>query len=132
MGRAMKNVMYFRMNYIIFMLVLVGLGLLWHPISLIVLAVLVAGWIFLYFGRTEPLVVFNRVCSDNEVIIVLGIVTIIGLFLTKAGSALTSALVIGVVFVLLHASFRRIDDHFFVEQENVAPGYVRASPGTNV
>ncbi|KAI5082464.1 hypothetical protein GOP47_0002207 [Adiantum capillus-veneris] len=132
MSRVLKNIMYFRVNYIIFMLVVIGLSLLWHPVSLVVLAVLVAAWIYLYFGRTEPLVVFNRACSENQVLIVLAIATIVGLFLTKAGSTLTSAIVIGLVVVLVHASFRRPDDLFLDEQENLASGYARIPPSTHV
>ncbi|MCO5611251.1 hypothetical protein L7F22_065503 [Adiantum nelumboides] len=132
MSRGLKNVTYFRVNYVIFMLVVIGLSLLWHPVSLVVLAILVAAWIYLYFGRTEPLVVFNRPCSENQVLVVLAIATIIGLFLTKAGSTLTSAIVIGLVAVLLHSSFRRPDDLFLDEQENHASGYARVPPSTHV
>lgn len=132
-SRLLKNVRYFRMNYIIFMLVVIGLSLLWHPVSLIVLAILVVAWVYLYFGRTEPVVIFNRTCSENQVLIVLGIATIVGLFLTKASSTLASALVIGIVAILLHGSLRRSDDLFLDEQENQASGgYAHVPTSTRV
>lgn len=119
-SRMKKNLSYFRMNYAIFMLVVVALSLLWHPISLLVLAILVAAWIYLYFSRSEPLVIFNRPIGDNQVLIVLGIVTIVALFLTSAGAALITSLVLGVVIICVHAAFRRPDDLFLDEQENAA------------
>lgn len=131
-GRMKKNITYFRMNYIIFMLLAIGLSLLWHPVSLIVLIILVLAWMYFYFGRSEPVIVFNWTVSENQVLIILGIATIGGLFLTKAGTTLISALIIGVVIICLHAAFRCPDDLFLNEQESSASGLLRFPTSTRV
>lgn len=132
-SRVLKNVRYFRMNYITAALVVIGLSLLSHPVSLAVLVLLVVAWVYLYFGRTEPLIIFNQTFSENQVLFALGIATIAGLFLTKAGSTFTTALIICVVAILLHASFRRPDDLFLDEQENrVSSGYGPILPSSHV
>ena len=115
LSRLKSNTSYFRVNYIIFFFVVIGLCLIWHPISLLVLAILLLAWIYLYFARSEPLLLFGRTISENNVVTFLGIMTIIGLFLTDAGSTLILGLVFGIVVMCLHASLRRTDDLFLDE-----------------
>ena len=115
LSRLKTNTSYFRVNYIIFFFVVIGLCLLWHPVSLLVLAILLVAWIYLYFARSEPLLLFGRTLSENNVVTFLGIMTIIGLFLTDAGSTLVLGLVFGIVVMCLHASLRRTDDLFLDE-----------------
>jgi hypothetical protein len=117
-SRVKRNGIYFRVNYIIVLLVLVALSLLWHPISVIVLAVFVLAWIYLYFGRTTPLVVFNRTITETQTIVVLGVLNVIALYLTGAYEHLTLGLFIGIVLILLHASFRNTHDLFLDQHES--------------
>ncbi|CAM8949891.1 hypothetical protein QQ045_028161 [Rhodiola kirilowii] len=119
-SRIRTNLAYFRMNYAIIVLVILFLSLLWHPISLIVLVAMMAVWLFLYFLRDEPLVVFRRTIDDRVVLVILSILTIVFLLLTKATWNIVGAVLIGAAVVLLHAAARKTDDLFLAEEEKTA------------
>ncbi|KAF3647754.1 PRA1 family protein F2 [Capsicum annuum] len=123
-SRIKTNFSYFQMNYAIVVLGIVFLSLLWHPISLIVFVVLIAVWLFLYFLRDEPLMIFGRLISDRVVLIVLSIVTIGLLLVTGATSNILISLAVGVFVVLIHASIRKTDDLCMDEE---AAGFMPSS-----
>uniref|UniRef100_A0A3Q7FVZ9 RRM domain-containing protein n=1 Tax=Solanum lycopersicum TaxID=4081 RepID=A0A3Q7FVZ9_SOLLC len=115
-SRIKTNFSFFQTNYAIIVLVIVFLSLLWHPISLIVFIVLMAIWLFLYFLRDEPLVIFGRLISDSTVLIVLSVLTLALLLFTGATSNILISLAVGVFVVLIHASIRKTDDLFLDEE----------------
>ncbi|KAA8523238.1 hypothetical protein F0562_009661 [Nyssa sinensis] len=122
LSRIRTNAGYFLTNYAIIVLFALFLSLLSHPISLIVFFVTMAAWLFFYFLRDEPLVIFNRVIDDRVVLIVLSVVTIVSLFLTHATVNIVVGLVVGAVVVLVHGALRRTDDLLLDEEEGVGSG----------
>lgn len=117
-NRVRKNWGYFRINYLLFLLVVVGFSLVTHPVSLFVLCVLLGTWMFLYLYRREQLVLFNRPFSEREVLAIMVVLTIVVVFLTNVGSLLISALMVGALLVAVHGAFKVPDDLFLDEQES--------------
>lgn len=108
--RLRSNLPYFRTNYAIAVLLLVFLGLLWRPVSLVVLVAMLAAWLFLYFLRDEPLVVMGRAVDDVAVLVALSSVTLLALFMTDVTVNLVGSLLVGAAAVVTHAALRRTDD----------------------
>ncbi|CAM8948574.1 unnamed protein product [Rhodiola kirilowii] len=118
--RIKSNLSYFRMNYAIIVLMILFLSLLWHPISLMVLVAMLAVWLFLYFLRDDPLVVFRRTIDDRIVLVVLSILTIVFLMLTEVTWNIVGAVLIGASVLLVHAVLRKTEDLFLDEEEVTA------------
>ncbi|AES67874.1 putative prenylated rab acceptor PRA1 [Medicago truncatula] len=127
-SRIKTNISFFQMNYAIILLIILFLSLLWHPISLIVFVVLIAAWLFLYFLRDEPIVIFGRLISDRVILVLMLILTVGLLLLTGAILNILIAVAVGVVVILLHAAFRNTSDLFLDEEE----GHSFSPPGAPV
>jgi PRA1 family protein 1 len=123
-SRFKTNIGYFRMNYAIIVLLILFFSLLWHPVSLIVFVVMMAVWLFLYFLRDEPLMIFHRIIDDGVVLVILSVATIVLLLLTGATMNILSSILIGFAVVLVHAVFRNTDDLTLDEE---AGGYLASS-----
>ncbi|CAL0322074.1 unnamed protein product [Lupinus luteus] len=115
-SRIRTNLSFFQMNYAIIILFVLFLSLLWHPISMIVFVVLMAVWLFLYFLRDQPIVIFGRTVTDHVVLVVMAVVTVGLLLLTGVIVNILVALLIGAVVVVVHAALRRTDDLFLDEE----------------
>ena len=121
-SRIKYNVNYFRVNYAMIFLAILFLSLLRHPISIIVFIGVFVAWLFLYFERDGPVVLFNRSFDDRVLLCVLGLVTIVALAYTDLGLDVLIALIIGVVVVGVHAAFRGTEDLFLDEESAVEGG----------
>ncbi|XP_071733500.1 PRA1 family protein F3-like [Rutidosis leptorrhynchoides] len=126
-SRTKTNLAYFRANYAIIVLGVLFLSLLWYPISLIVLFVLMAAWLYFYFLRDEPLVIFHYTINDRVILAVLAVVTIGLLLLTGATLNILVSVLIGVAVVLVHAILRKTDDLCLDEDGVEAGGYLPVS-----
>ncbi|XP_065849328.1 PRA1 family protein F3-like [Euphorbia lathyris] len=114
LDRIRTNISYFRYNYIIIILSILFLSLLWHPISLIVFILMMSAWLFLYFLRDDPLIMFGVLMDDKMVMGVLLGVTVVLLFFTDVTNNIVSALVLGVGVVCVHGGFRKVDDLMYM------------------
>ncbi|KAL4560034.1 hypothetical protein LXL04_032182 [Taraxacum kok-saghyz] len=126
-SRIKTNFGYFRMNYAMIVLVVLFLSLLWHPISLIVFIVSMAAWLFLYFLRDEPLMIFHYTIDDRVILGVLSVVTIGLLLLTGATMNILVSVLIGLAFVVVHAALRKTEDLCLDEDGVEAGGFLAAS-----
>ncbi|GER37936.1 prenylated RAB acceptor 1.B4 [Striga asiatica] len=127
--RLRKNYTYFRTNYLVVITAVLAVSLLTNPFSLILLAGLLASWLFLYVFRQSsdpPINLFGRQFSDRETLLFLIVSTVVVIFLTSVGSVLVSALMVGVGIVCLHGAFRAPEDLFLDEQEQQGgvPGFL--------
>lgn len=60
MSRLRTNAGYFRINYLVFLMLSTLTVMLMNPSSLFVLGGLGAGWVYLYAVRTAPVVIGER------------------------------------------------------------------------
>ncbi|XP_066334022.1 PRA1 family protein E-like [Miscanthus floridulus] len=107
-ARVRRNLAYFRANYALSALVLVFLGLVYRPVSMLVFLALFLAWLGLYFGRGDgdPLVCLGRDVDDRVVLAVLSAATVLAVALTRAGLNLLVSLVVAAAVIGLHAAFR--------------------------
>ncbi|KNA13752.1 hypothetical protein SOVF_113660 [Spinacia oleracea] len=128
-SRLKTNFSYFRMNFTMIVLLILFVSLLWHPISLIVFLVMMVAWLFLFFLREEPLILFGRSIDDRIILAVLSVMTVGFLLLTGATWNILIALAVGVVVVFIYSVFRRSDDLFLDEEEAAAGGLLAGRTG---
>lgn len=60
LSRIRKNTAYFKVNYLLVMLTTCAVTLVMNPSSLLVLALLMAAWLYMLFIRTQPVVLWGR------------------------------------------------------------------------
>jgi len=132
MAHLKHNTSYFRANYALTVLVIVFLGLIYHPVSMVAFIVVFVGWMLLYFSRdgNDPIVISEKVVDDKIVLVVLSLVTILALVYTDVGENVLVSLIIGLLVVGAHAAFRSTDELFLDEESARRGGLVSsAAPG---
>ncbi|KAF3324399.1 PRA1 family protein F3-like protein [Carex littledalei] len=120
--RARRNLAHFRSNYALITLIILFVGLIYHPISMIVFLLIFTLWLFLYFGNENPIVVLGREIDDRIVLGFLFLITILGLVFTSVGLNVLVCLVISALIIGVHASFRVHDDVYLDERESAQGG----------
>ncbi|TKY44510.1 PRA1 family protein F2 [Spatholobus suberectus] len=115
--RINTNAKHFRANYVIVILFVLFLSLLGHPISLIILAVMMIAWLYLYFLRDTPLVILRFEIDERLVVIALLLITIGLLVLTNVTNNVIVGMCIALVVVLVHAMMRETEDLFTMDED---------------
>lgn len=117
-SRLRKNAAYFRINYVILMMLVLAITFITNPGSLIVLSMLLAGWVYVFAVRTTPLVIGGRTVSDREKALGMAAISFITVFfVTNVGSLAFTALLTSACVVALHGATRVPDDLFLDEGE---------------
>ncbi|XP_028764142.1 PRA1 family protein B2-like [Neltuma alba] len=118
--RIRKNFSYFRINYYAIGALALAVSLLTNPFSLLILLGLLAAWVFLYVFRPsdQPLVLFGRIFTDFETLVLLSGLSLCVVFLTSVGSILVSSVMVGVAAVCIHGALRMPEDMFMEAQES--------------
>jgi hypothetical protein len=78
--RIKKNLGYFRINYFVMLLATCAVTFIMNPSSLLVIALLLAGWIYVMFLRTSPLEIGGRTLSEREKLIGMSAISFITIF----------------------------------------------------
>ncbi|KAI3700795.1 hypothetical protein L2E82_45433 [Cichorium intybus] len=108
--RFQKNIYTFRGNYAVISLLIFIITLIFRPFTAIVFLVIIVGWIYLFFARDEPLVVFDFEFGDRLVLISLSVITIVAVAVAGIWSNLFISILIAALLVSLHAILRTPDD----------------------
>ncbi len=122
MSRLHKNLNYFRINYGILMLVVVALSLLVNPSSIFFIALVLAGWTYLFLVRKEPLIVFGRTFSEREVVLSMTGISILLIVFSGIANVLLSAGLIGLFLIAAHGAFKVPDDLFLFDDAAASSG----------
>ncbi|GLC34420.1 hypothetical protein PLESTB_000730500 [Pleodorina starrii] len=117
-SRLRKNASYFKVNYLIVMMLTTAVTFIMHPSSLLVLGFLAATWVYLFMVRTAPLQLGGRTISDREKLIGMSGITFITIFfLTSVGTVFFSALSLSLAVIAAHGAFREPDNLFIDDGE---------------
>ena len=101
----------------IIILLVLFLSLLGHPISLIILIVMMIAWLYLYFLRDTPLVILRFEIDERLVVISLLLITIGLLVLTNVTYNVIVGICVALVIVLVHAMIRETEDLFTMDED---------------
>ncbi|KAM6545600.1 hypothetical protein CsatB_026336 [Cannabis sativa] len=128
--RLAQNLTHFRFNYAMAVLAVLFLSLIFHPFSLVIFLIVFVAWIFLYFSRDVPLTVAGVTVDDGIVVAVLGVVSLVALFMTHVWLNFFVSIAIGAGLASLHALLRSTDDLVMDDQQSPYGQLSDDSPGT--
>ncbi|KAJ8431766.1 hypothetical protein Cgig2_028983 [Carnegiea gigantea] len=108
-SRLNRNLTHFQVNYATITSFIVFLSLIFHPISLLLLAAAGAAWYFLYFARRSsgvPLEIVGYEVDDRFVVAGLAVVTVLALIFAHVWSNLLISIGFSAIVVCLHGVLR--------------------------
>ena len=114
-SRLRANAGYFRVNYAIVLFTTVLVFLLAKPSAILWIALVAAGWLYLFVLQPGPLTLGGRTFGHNEKLMgaSAGSLLII-FFLTNVASVIFSALAVGCFAVAVHGALR-VPDNLFID-----------------
>ncbi|KAK8568634.1 hypothetical protein V6N13_106537 [Hibiscus sabdariffa] len=118
--RIQTNAVFFKTNYVIVVALLLFLTLLLHPVSLIIIAIIIGAWLLQYILRDHPLSIYGFVIDRSTIITVLTLFTIAVFFLTDVMNNIMTGFLFGFTVVLLHGLFRTTDDLSTGDEKDVS------------
>ncbi|GLI67258.1 hypothetical protein VaNZ11_011441 [Volvox africanus] len=117
-SRLRKNAAYFKVNYLIIMMLTTAVTFIMHPGSLLILGLVAASWVYFFMIRTAPLQIGGRTISDREKLIGMSALSFITIFfLTSVGTVFFSALSLSLAVIAAHGAFREPDNLFIDDGE---------------
>eukprot|EP00878_Enallax_costatus_P005248 GHUV01005515.1.p1 GENE.GHUV01005515.1~~GHUV01005515.1.p1 ORF type:complete len:219 (+),score=60.69 GHUV01005515.1:195-851(+) len=118
-SRIRKNAGYFKINYLIIILLTVAATFVTHPSSLLVLGFLAASWVYVFAIRQGPLVISGKELSEREKLLGMSAISFLVVFvLTSVANVLFSALTLSCAIIGLHGAMRVPDDLFLDDSES--------------
>lgn len=116
--RLRKNAAYFKVNYLIVIMLTLAITFISDPSSLLSVAVLLVGWFYVFVVRTSPITIGGRTFSEREKLMGMAAVSfIVVFFLTNVASLVFYALSVSLLIIGLHGATRVPDDLFLDEAE---------------
>jgi len=116
-GRIWKNWRHFCVNYGMIIVAVVAVRLILNPSYLVLFCLLLSGWTYLYYVRTDPVVAFGMTLNETELLLITSLVSVVVALVTGLESLIQSALLLGIGITLLHGAFRVPDNLFLDDQE---------------
>eukprot|EP01026_Neomeris_dumetosa_P011996 TRINITY_DN1422_c0_g2_i13.p3 TRINITY_DN1422_c0_g2~~TRINITY_DN1422_c0_g2_i13.p3 ORF type:complete len:183 (-),score=11.35 TRINITY_DN1422_c0_g2_i13:635-1183(-) len=116
--RLKRNSAYFRVNYIIFIALIILICFLASPSSLVILCALLAAWVYVFVVKAGPLVLGGRTFSEREKLIAMGAISfVLVFFLTSIASVLFYAIALSCILIAIHGAMRQPEDLFLEDQQ---------------
>lgn len=131
--RLIRNLSYFRVNYILISLTILFLSLLYHPISLIIFLIISLIWYSIYIsGREQPVKLLGHEISDSVVLAVLSVITIVAVGFSGVWLNVGVSVLVSLVLVCVHGVFRSVEDLYCDEDEGFGDGMLISFVGSPV
>lgn len=125
--RLRRNSNYFAVNYSILISCCAAGSLLGTPILLVLVILLFALWLILYFFREDPIVIWGRHIGDQVVITALVIGSALILWITGVLNNLLIGVGVGISLSAVHGIFKNPEGLFLDEDDAVRNGLISNS-----
>lgn len=129
-SRLRRNAGYFRVNYLIIAVLTVAGSFITHPSSLLVLAGLLALWVYMFAIKQGPLVLGDKEFSEREKLaLMMGLSFMVVFFFSNVGTVVMSAVLMSCAMIGLHGAMR-VPDDLFLDDTDANAGLLSIFTGT--